>query len=143
MKIITWGIALGLLLYGEVQARELAIIANKANPASNITIAALKDIYRGEKRTEGSLKIRPIDQQESLIQKKFLEKALGTTIDSYNSYWIKKIFQDGGVPPAKKKTSGEVIESVKQEAGAVGYVWRNEVDEKGEIKVLLTIEAGD
>lgn len=143
MKIITWGIALGLLLYGEVQARELAIIANKAYPASNINIAVLKDIYRGEKRTEGSLKIRPIDQQETLIQKKFLEKALGTTVDSYNSHWIKKIFQDGGVPPTKKKSPNEVLESVKQEAGAIGYVWRNEVDEKGEIKVLLTIEVGD
>ena len=143
MKIIIWGIALGLLLYGEVQAKELAIIVNKSYPPNSITIGILKDIYRGEKRTEGPLKIRPTDQTESAIQKKFLEKALSTTVDSYNSYWIKKIFQDGGVPPAKKKSSSEVIEAVSQEAGAIGYAWKNEVEGKGEIKVLLTLEAGD
>lgn len=144
MKIKILIIAIGLLLYENAQARELAIIANKAYPTGSIAIAALKDVYRGEKTVEGGVKIRPIDQEESMIEKKFLEKVLGTTIDRYKGYWIKRIFQDGGVPPVKKKSSGAVMESVKQEAGWIGYIWKDEVDPKdNEIKVLLTVEVGD
>lgn len=144
MKIKILIVAIGLLLNENAQAREMAIIANKAYPSGSIAIAVLKDVYRGEKTVEGGVKIRPIDQEESVIEKKFLEKVLGTTIDRYKGYWIKRIFQDGAVPPVKKKSSGAVAESVKQEPGLIGYIWKDEVDPKDtDIKVLLVIEIGD
>ncbi len=144
MKIKILTIVIGLLLYENAQARELVIIANKAYPSGNIVVAALKDVYRGEKTVEGGVKIRPIDQEGSVIEKKFLEKVLGTAIDRYKGYWIKRIFQDGAVPPVKKKSSGAVVESVKQEPGLIGYIWKDEVDPKDtDIKVLFVMEIGD
>lgn len=144
MKTITWGVVIGLLLlYGQVQAKELAVIAHKAYPADKVTAATLKEIYRGEKTTEASAKIRPIDQKEPTIKKKFLGEVLGTSVDGYSGYWIKRVFQEGGVPPTIKGGSDEVIQTVSQEAGSIGYVWKSEAAGRSDVKILLTIEVGD
>ena len=123
-------------------AEEIAIIANKAYPANHISLTTLKDIYLGEKTTEGGIRIKPYDQKSSMIRKKFLIKVIDTGEDGYNAYWIKKVFQEGGVPPIKKSSPDEVIRAIREEAGGIGYVWRNEGDVLG-IKVLLTIDVGD
>jgi ABC-type phosphate transport system substrate-binding protein len=144
MKTITWGIVISLLLLGGIcQAKELAIIANQGYPTGSISMATLKDIYRGEKTVEGSVKIRPMDQKDPVIKKKFVGEVLGSTLDGYNSYWIKKVFQEGGIPPVVKGSSEEVIQTVGQEAGSLGYVWKSEAAGKGGIKVLLTIDVGE
>lgn len=143
MKIITWGFVIGLFLYGEVQARELAVIANSAYPSGSITVSVLKEIYRGEKTAEGSVKIHPIDQKEPVIKKKFLEQIIGTTVDGYNGYWIKRVFQEGGIPPAIKGSTDEVIDTVKDEVGSIGYVWKSDSSDKKGIKVLLTVDVKD
>ncbi|MBI4715862.1 MAG: hypothetical protein HY760_08005 [Nitrospirae bacterium] len=121
----------------------MAIIANQSYPSGSITPGVLKEIYRGEKSMEGSVRIRPVDQKDPVIKKHFLGKILGTTVDGYNGYWIKRVFQEGGVPPAIKGSPGEVIQVVGQEPGGIGYVWKSDVGGEKGIKLLLTIEVGE
>lgn len=131
-----------LLASTTLYAEEIAIIANRAYPANHISLATLKEIYFGEKNTESGIRIKPYDQKSNRIRKKFLTKVLGVGEDGYNAYWIKKVFQEGGIPPVMKETSDEVIRTIKEEPGGIGYIWKYEGDLSG-IKILLTVEVGD
>lgn len=135
-------VLLTLLTSTTLYAEEIAIIANKTYPANHISLTALKEIYLGEKNTESGIRIKPYDQKSTSLRKKFLTKVLGVNEDGYNAYWIKKVFQEGGVPPVMQATSEEVIRTIKEEPGGIGYIWRHEGDLSG-IKILLTIEVGD
>lgn len=144
MKTIQWIIVIGFFIfYAEAQAKELAIIANKAYPADRVTLDTLKDIYLGEKTMEKSVRILPVDQEDPSIKKKFVEKILRTTVGRYDADWFKKAYTDGIVPPVMRELSGDVILFVEREVGAIGYVWGTEAKGKSEIKVLLTIEVGE
>jgi hypothetical protein len=124
----------------DVQAKELVIIANKAYPADTITLPILKDIFLGDKTMEQSVRILPVDQEDPLVKKKFVEKVLGTTVQRYDAHWFMKAFKDGVVPPVVRETSPDVILLLEREVGAIGYVWGGEARGKTGIKILLRID---
>src|SRR4030067_80978 len=130
-------------LYASAYAKELAIIANKDYPLNSNSASAVKDIYLGEKISEGGVRVKPMEQRDEAIKKRFIEKVMGSTVDGYKAYWIKKFFQEGVTPPTAKGTPSELIDAISNTGGAIGYVWG--VDVKGEagIKVLLKIEVGN
>ena len=130
-------------IYASAYARELAIIANKDYPFPSISASTVKDIYLGEKTSERGVKIKPMDQRDEAIKKRFIEKVMGSTVDGYKAYWIKKFFQEGVTPPTAKGTPSEMIQTISQTSGAVGYVWVDEVRNDSGVKVLLKIEVGN
>ena len=150
MKFVKLGFVVGLItlllsgtLYASAYARELAIIANKDYPLNSISASAVKDIYLGEKTSEGGVKIKPMEQKDEAIKKRFIEKVMGSTVDGYKAYWIKKFFQEGVTPPTSKGSPVEMIQVISQTVGSVGYVWADEVKGDSGVKVLLKIEVGN
>lgn len=146
-NMVKWGVAVGvmvLLLWGNAYAvaRELAIVSNKDFPSNAITAARVKEIYLGEKLTEGSVKIKPMEHNDEVLKKRFIEKIMGSSIDGYKAYWIKKFFQEGIIPPTNKASSADVLQSVAQTSGGIGYVWADEVKGDG-VKVLLKVDVGN
>src|SRR4030067_1766051 len=150
MKYLKSGLVMALIsllfsgtFYASANARELVIIANKDYPMNSISASSVKDIYLGEKTSEGGVKIKPMEQRDEAIKKRFIEKVMGSTVDGYKAYWIKKFFQEGVTPPTEKGTPSELVDAISNTGGAIGYVWG--VDVKGEagIKVLLKIEVGN
>src|SRR3989304_7129234 len=109
-------------IYASAYARELAIIANKDYPFPSISASTVKDIYLGEKTSERGVKIKPMDQRDEAIKKRFIEKVMGSTVDGYKAYWIKKFFQEGVTPPTAKGTPSEIIDAISNTGGAIVYV---------------------
>lgn len=130
-------------IYASAYARELAIIANKDYPADSISATTVKDIYLGEKTSERGIKIKPMEQRDEEIKIRFIERVLGSSMDRYKAYWIKKFFQEGVMPPAVKGTPSEVLTVISQTKGAVGYIWTDDVKKDSGVKVLLKIEVGN
>lgn len=150
MKIVKSGFVFGLIIsllsgvvYASAYARELAVIANKDYPFDSISATTVKDIYLGDKTSEKGIKIKPMEQRDEEIKKKFIEKVMGSTVDGYKAYWIKKFFQEGVTPPTVKGTPSEMMHAVSQASGAIGYVWVDEVRKDLGVKVLLKIEVGN
>ena len=146
-NMVKWGGTVGvmvLLLWGNAyaMAKELAVVSNKDFPSNAITAARVKEIYLGEKMTEGSVKIKPMEHNDEVLKKRFIEKIMGSSIDGYKAYWIKKFFQEGIIPPTNKSSSADVLQSVAQTSGGIGYVWADEVKGDG-VKVLLKVEVGN
>ena len=143
MKQFLFIAAVLVIMFSSVSyAGEIAIIANREYPVNTISTHILREIYFGEKAIEGNIRIMPFDQRSREIRKKFLTKVLGVSEDGYNAYWIKKVFQESGIPPVMKSSSDEVIRAVKEEDGGIGYIWKHEGNVSG-IKVLLTVDVGD
>ena len=146
-NVMRWGAAVGvmvLLLWGNTyaMARELAIVANKDFPSNAVTVAGVKEIYLGKKMTEGGVKIKPMEYNDKALKRKFIEKVMGSSIDGYKVYWIKKYFQEGITPPTNISSSAALLQSVAQASGGIGYVWADEVKGDG-VKVLLKVEVGN
>ncbi len=130
-------------LLASANARELAIIANKDYTLDSISAFAVRDIYLGEKTLERGVKIRPMDQRDEAIKRKFIERVMGNSVDGYKAYWIKKFFQEGVNPPTAKGSPYEVIQAISQTVGAIGYVWVDDIKGDPGIKILLKIEVGN
>ena len=124
-------------------AREIAIIANKDYTLNSISASAIKNIYLGEKTSEGGVRVKPMEQRDEAIKKRFIEKVMGSTVDGYKAYWIKKFFQEGVTPPTAKGTPSELIDAISNTGGAIGYVWVDDVKGEAGVKVLLKIEVGN
>ncbi len=100
--------------------------------SSGVTLTGddVKDIFEGNKQTEGGVKLTPIDNAS--LKTEFLNKALHLTPEKYTSLWGKKVFRDGLIPPATKSSDLEIIAMVKSKPGTVGYV--SEVS--GDVRVI-------
>src|SRR3990172_9630283 len=144
MKYLKSGLVMALItllfsgtFYASANARELVIIANKDYPLNSISASVVKNIYLVEKTAEGGVKIKPMEQRDEAIKKRFIEKIMGSSVDGYKAYWIKKFFQEGVTPPTAKGTPSEMIQTISQTSGAVGYVWVDELKGDSGVKVLL------
>ena len=82
-----------------------------------------------------------MEQNDESIKKRFIEKVMGSSVDAYKAYWIKKFFQEGITPPTAKTSSSDLIQAITQTNGGIGYVWSDDV--KGDVKVLLKIDVGN
>ena len=91
-----------------------------ANPGVQLTAEEVRDVFVGDKKFAGSVKLVPFDN--SAAQAQFLQKVLGMDADRYNLIWAKKEFRDGLNRPAVKATDLEVVAGVRSTPGAVGYV---------------------
>jgi ABC-type phosphate transport system substrate-binding protein len=99
-----------------------------ANNGLSLPAGDIRDVFVGEKQTEGSIKLVPIDNAS--LQKDFLDKVVKVDSSKYGSIWTKKGFRDGLTPPAVKSSDAEVISAVKSTPGAVGYVSKPSADVK-------------
>lgn len=133
--------SLSLVLPVPAFADDIAVVVNGSYPVANTTLQVIKQIYMGDKKYEGSLLLKLIDQQgSSLIRRKFTEKVFSSTVEEFRGYWLKRLFQEGALPPTVKANSQEVIDTVIQENGSIGYIWAEEAKGKSGIKVILTIK---
>lgn len=125
-------------------AAEIAIVANKNYPADQVTLPELKKIYLGEKEYEAGIKINPLDQRETNpIRRQFAEQLLGSSVPAYNGYWLKRVFREGTIPPRVRENAREVLESIGNDPGAIGYVLAEEAKERKDLKVLLVVPIRD
>ena len=134
-------ISAGLMLFIPVvtSATEVAVITGASFPKDTMTSSEVKDIYLGKAEMLDGKRLKPVDLKGA-AKKDFLEKVVGLSEDEYKSYWIKRVFREGGSPPAVKNAADDVISAVKEENGMIGYISADEAKGKGGIKVLLTIK---
>ena len=122
-------------------AQTIAIVSGAGFPKDRLTLKELRAIYLGEVVILKDLWIHPIDQQETQpIRRKFLEQVVRMTRDRYIDYWNQRLFRYGGFTPLLKNNGRDVIETVREEDGTLGYVWLEEARSEPKIKVLLTLD---
>jgi ABC-type phosphate transport system substrate-binding protein len=109
------------------QSAKHQVIVNKDNSISSLSKNQLKKIYTKKMtKWEDGSKIKPIDlQKSSEVRSSFSDNVLKKSISAMRAFWQRQIFSGKGVPPPEKKSDADVIEYVKNNPGAIGYVSAN------------------
>jgi len=57
----------------------------------------------------------------------------------YKTYWIKRIFREGGTPPKKAGTAEEVLSIISRNPGAVGFVYGSQLAGATNVREVLRV----
>ena len=110
------GLSALLLTLARVAHADIYVIAN----SDGLAAADVRDIFLGEKRVAGAVRLVPIDN--AALQAEFLSKVLKLNSARYKTLWTKKSFREGLNAPPVKAGDAEVLGVIKSTPGAVGYV---------------------
>lgn len=125
-------------LFQNVDA-QIAVIVKKGNFLDDITIAELKEIFLGEKKTWGNgTRIILVDQKSNRdLSNNFYKVTTGKSLSRVKEIWIKKMITGEMSPPKAFNSDADIIYFVSQNYGAIGFI---EAKNKVDIVKVLTIE---
>lgn len=107
-----------------LQAQNYKVIVNNSNNVSSVSKSELSDLFLKKKaKWSGGQTVSPVDLSgKSSIRESFSQEVLGKSVGAIKSYWQQFVFAGKGTPPIEKNSDSEVIEYVKNNEGAVGYI---------------------
>ena len=123
-RIVIILIAMASLIAGTGNAADFKIIVNSSNPIDSVSSEKLADIFlKKQTRWDSGHSISPVDQSErSPVRDQFTRGGLHREVAWIEGYWQKMIFSGRATPPAMLNTDAEVIEFVRNNPDAIGYV---------------------
>jgi ABC-type phosphate transport system substrate-binding protein len=119
--------ALALFLSFAVQrvhAADVKVVVHATNALASITKAKTADLFlKRVTRWENGRAVTPVDQSEkNAARAAFTKELLGKEVLWVKSYWQKMIFSGRATPPAELSSDSQVLELVRTNADAIGYV---------------------
>lgn len=124
MKTRILFIALTFLFVTSIALGQTVMIVNKENPVNGITRAEAANYFLGKATmwVSGG-KILVVDQKKSTpAGAAFLKKIVKMEESSFKNLWVEKMLSGEAVPPVTKNSDAEVLEYVKANPGAIGYI---------------------
>jgi ABC-type phosphate transport system substrate-binding protein len=121
--ILTVFVCLGLA----IQAQTFKVIVNVDNSTTSLSPKELSDIFlKKHLKWKNNENIIPVDMSSrSAVREDFSNDIHGKTISAIKSYWQQFVFAGKGTPPIEKNSDIDVVEFVKKNSGAIGYVSLN------------------
>lgn len=125
-KIWRQSVLIGIfVIVGGVDSRAdgVTVIANDKLPISSIAKSSLSDIFLGEQSqwSDGS-KIAFVIFNNDAVQEEFFSNYVGRSKSQFNAYWKKKVFSGQAMSPTSFDSEAEVVNFVKSNPGAIGFV---------------------
>lgn len=116
--------AAACLMATAAAAADFKIVVNSANPIDSISHERLSDIFLKKlTRWDNGHAISPVDQAErNAVRDGFTRGALHKEVAWIEGYWQKMIFSGRATPPARLASDAEVLEFVRSNPDAIGYV---------------------
>jgi len=131
---------LTLLLTGPLPgAGELVVVVNPASGVERLSRAEVVNLFLGRtRRLPSGLMALPVDQPEASAERAdFYRTLVGKDLADINAYWARLLFSGQASPPRQTERSEEVLELVRLNKGAVGYVDAAKVDRR--VRVVLEV----
>lgn len=136
MRIVTFILAAWLLAPGAAHAADLVVIANTGSGFEKLTRDEVVNIFMGRyKKLPSGITALPVD--ESSEKAAFYRALVGKDLGEIQSYWARLVFSGQSSPPRLMENAGEVIETVANNKGAIGYIERNKITAR--VKVVLDL----
>jgi hypothetical protein len=123
-------------------AESVAVIVSKDSALLHLSKPDVRGIYLGEIRFIGGMPVKPLQYPEGNVKDIFLNGLVGMTSKDYKLYWVKKLFQEGLMPPTVRNDPYEIMDIVRQDHWGIGYVPKEMVDKLNEVIILYTIQGG-
>jgi len=103
---------------------QAVMIVHKDNPVNNATRAEAANYFLGKASIwPGGGKVMIVDQKKSTpAGMEFLKKIVKMEESTFKNLWVEKMLSGEALPPVNKNSDVEVVEYVKANPGAIGYV---------------------
>ena len=107
----------------ESKAQTYIIIVNKSNAVESLSKKEVSDLFlKKSKWSDGSVAI-PVDlASHSSVRAQFTQEIHGKSVSAIRSYWQQAAFSGTASAPPEKSSDSDVIDFVKNNPGAIGYV---------------------
>ena len=100
------------------------IIVNSSNPISSLTKKQVSDLFlKKVDKWDHGLKVMPVDQSITApVREVFSKEILNRSGRQVKSYWQQQLFSGSSVPPPEEGSDNSILNYVKANPGAIGYV---------------------
>jgi len=124
LRQILSALTLFLLFYVARAQAGVTVIVHPTNAVESITKAKIADLFlKRVTRWENGRAVIPVDQSEkSAARAAFTKDLLGKEVSWVKSYWQKMIFSGRATPPAELSSDSQVLDFIRANADAIGYV---------------------
>jgi len=129
MKALFLGIVLALGLARDVRAqaqqpREYVVVVNSFNPFIVVKGEYLARLFlKKDSLWMNGQTAFPVDQADNaVVRERFAVTVLGKNMGAVRSYWRQRVFSGESVPPPALDTDAAVLEFVRHNPYAIGYV---------------------
>lgn len=134
-----------VLILGSLPAcarSDIFVIVNAANPVGALTQKEVLDIYMGRKRAFPSGEyVLSFDQaRDGPVREQFYKALTGMSLSQVNGYWSRLMFTGQLLPPQPLPDDSAVLDVVRRNPGAIGYVEAPPDDEA--VNVILVLKQG-
>ncbi len=99
------------------------VVVHRANPATSISRAQLSQMFlKKVTRWPGGAVVTPVEPADDALKARFYERVTGKSPGALKAYWNQLIFSGRDVPPLERQNDEAVIDFVRGNAGAIGFV---------------------
>lgn len=126
-------------------AAEMVVIVHPDNPVQAMTPRQVSDLYLGRGRFISSHEQGPSaptaiyeHPADSPLREAFIRSLNGMTLSQFNAYWARLRFSGEVLPPVALADSKAVIDAVRRNRSAIGYVEASAVG-GASVKVVLSL----
>lgn len=123
-KIIILMCLIALAGISDIVAQSFKVVVNNDNAITSLTNKEVSDLFlkKKSKWTTGAIAM-PVDLSSgSAVREKFSQQVHGKNTAAIRNFWQQAAFSGTATAPAEKASDTEVIEFVKKNPGAIGYV---------------------
>jgi ABC-type phosphate transport system substrate-binding protein len=114
-----------------LRAQEIVVIVNASNLTTELTHRQLVNLYMGRTQhyPDGMLAL-PVDQApDSEARRIFYQTLVGKSVAEVNAYWAKLLFTGRASPPRSLEDAQTVLQVVRENRNAIGYIESRYVDD--------------
>ncbi|MCG8312392.1 MAG: hypothetical protein MI976_04175 [Pseudomonadales bacterium] len=124
-----------------VNARaEIAVIVNAHNDTPELENRDVINLFMGRNLyfEDGSLAFRLDQSPTSATRQEFYQTLMGKSVAEINAYWARLLFTGRASPPQTLSGAESVLEAVRKNINAIGYVNAEDLD--GSVKVVARVK---
>lgn len=113
-----------------LSATEVALIVNRDNPVTSLTLAQVKQIFLGQKHfwPHGN-SVTLLLHEEDAIHQRFVQQLLDKSPRQYQLYWKRELFSGTGVPPRRHPDDLAIKSAVAADPDAISYIDAQSLDD--------------
>lgn len=103
---------------------DVVVIVNAANPVRNLSAEEVAGLYLARSRTypTGEFALVFDQPRDSALRQQFFKLVANMAISQVNTYWSRLMFSGQEMPPHPLPNEQAVIDIVRRNPGAIGYV---------------------
>lgn len=112
------------IVSGIASAQSYKVIVNNSNSVSSLSKKQVSDLLlkKTTKWSSGTAAV-PVDlSANSSVREAFSTSIHGKAVSAIRNYWQQAAFSGSATAPPEKSNDSEVIEFVKKNPGAIGYI---------------------